>query len=75
VDRFIPMRFELGRNAPVFARPDAMRLRVPPEAGTSLDVFDLPFSAEGWHDRDEFLTVTEDYALRLIAAKHAAKRC
>jgi len=74
VDRFIPMRFELGRNAPVFAQPEAMRLRVPPEAATSLDVFNLPFLADGWHDRDAFLTVTEDYALRLIAAKHAAKK-
>jgi len=72
VDRFIPLRFELGRNAPVFTQPDAMRLRVAPEAGTSLAVFNLPFAAEGWHDRDDFLTVTEEYALRLIAAKQGA---
>jgi anaerobic magnesium-protoporphyrin IX monomethyl ester cyclase len=72
VDRFIPLRFELGRNAPVFAHPDAMHLRVAPGASTSLDVFDLPFTAEAWHDRNEFLEVTEEYALRLIAAKHGA---
>jgi len=73
VDRFIPMRFELGRNAPVFAQPDMMGLRVPPEAHTTLDVFNLPFTAEGWHALGEFLTVTEEYALRLIAAKHGAR--
>lgn len=72
VDRFIPLRFELGRNAPVFAQPDAMHLRVAPQAEASLDVFNLPFSADGWHERDEFLAVTEEYALRLIAAKARA---
>lgn len=67
-----PARFQLGRNTTAYAHPATLGLRLPPEAASWHDPFDVPFEADGWDpDPAEWQRVTEDAFVRIMTASTA----
>lgn len=69
IRRFIPMRFELARNAAAYAVPETFAIEPAVEASDSLSVFRLPFRAGDWSSDDEFRAATLAYAAKFVRLK------
>jgi hypothetical protein len=69
---FSAQRFQLGRHTHSFSRPEALGIQPAADAASDLDVFDLPFEAEGWAPEAEFRRVTEEGSLRFLRLKAGA---
>ena len=66
IGRFIPLRFELGRNAPAFEDPEPFGITLDDRSRSDLSVYDLPFRAADWMSEERFRELTERYGLRFL---------